>query len=424
MSRTRGVARFALLAVGSAVIACASDATSGVSDVIDHIVVSLAAPTLSVGQTVQADASVHSISGGTLSGTSLSWTTSNSGVATVSSTGLVNAVSPGTAVIKASAQGHSASANVTVVSASVAPVASVAVSLSVNTATVGQSVTATATARDAANNVLTGRTVAWNSSNGTIATVNSQGAITPVAAGTVNITATVDGVAGSAPLTVQPQPVASVTASVGIASVEPGAKTTATALVRDAGGNVLTGRAVTWSSSDITIATITATGAITGVSQGTATVTATSEGISGSVAVTVRARVVAVAVSLPNNPISANKTTSAAAVVRDSAGNTLTDRTVTWTTGNPAIASVSPTGVVTGIGPGTTIVTGTADGVPGSATLNVQSSAGSVTVALGTGSLRVGQTTSAVASVRDASGALVAGRTIAWTSSNPAVATG
>ncbi|MBK8650086.1 MAG: Ig-like domain-containing protein, partial [Gemmatimonadetes bacterium] len=58
--------------------------------------------------------------------------------------------------------------------------------------------------------------------------------------------------------------------------------TRATATVRDAQGNVLTGRPVTWSSSTPAVATVSTTGLITAVAPGTVTVAATSEGVSGT----------------------------------------------------------------------------------------------------------------------------------------------
>ncbi len=61
----------------------------------------------------------------------------------------------------------------------------------------------------------------------------------------------------------------------------------ATAVLKDASGNVLVGRTVTWQSSTTTVATVSATGAITTVGAGTSTITATSEGQSGGAQLTV-----------------------------------------------------------------------------------------------------------------------------------------
>jgi len=69
----------------------------------------------------------------------------------------------------------------------------------------GQSVQLTATLKDANNNVLTDRTVAWSSSNPLRATVNAQGLVTTslVNKGPVTITATSEGKSGSSVVTVQ-----------------------------------------------------------------------------------------------------------------------------------------------------------------------------------------------------------------------------
>src|SRR6266516_4737582 len=84
-----------------------------------------------------------------------------------------------------------------------------------------------------------------------------------------------------------PAPVASVTVSPAAASVSVGASVQLTATLKDASGNVLTGRSVTWASSTLGMATVSTSGLVTGVAVGAATITATSEGQTGSSAVTV-----------------------------------------------------------------------------------------------------------------------------------------
>src|SRR5439155_25440316 len=66
-----------------------------------------------------------------------------------------------------------------------------------------------------------------------------------------------------------------------------------TATTKDANGSVLTGRVVTWASGNPAVATVSATGVVTGVAQGQGTITATSEGKQGRAAVTVTASPVA-----------------------------------------------------------------------------------------------------------------------------------
>jgi hypothetical protein len=81
--------------------------------------------------------------------------------------------------------------------------------------------------------------------------------------------------------------VASVVVAPDTSTIAFGATTSLTATLADSRGNVLTGRAVTWSSSNANIATVDATGLVTGITAGTATITATAEGQSGAATVTV-----------------------------------------------------------------------------------------------------------------------------------------
>src|SRR3989454_809397 len=95
--------------------------------------------------------------------------------------------------------------------------------------------------------------------------------------------------ADSSTVTVTTVPVASVTVSPPSASIATGATVQLAATTRDAGGNVLTGRVISWGSSNTTVATVSGSGLVTGVSAGAVTITATSEGKNGTAAVTVAA---------------------------------------------------------------------------------------------------------------------------------------
>src|SRR2546427_806309 len=95
--------------------------------------------------------------------------------------------------------------------------------------------------------------------------------------------------ADSSTVTVTTVPVASVTVSPPSASIATGATVQLTATTRDAGGNVLTGRVISWGSSNTTVATVSGSGLVTGVRAGAVTITATSEGKNGTAAVTVAA---------------------------------------------------------------------------------------------------------------------------------------
>ena len=166
-------------------------------------------------------------------------------------------------------------------------VASVDVSAPPGSIIVGQTAQLTATPRDAAGNALTNRTVTWATSSATIATVSITGRVTAVSVGSATISATVDGKTGTRLVDVVPPPVASVTVTAAASTIQAGQTTLATAVTRDAAGNVLTGRPIGWATNNPSVATVDINGLVTGVGGGTVTITATSEGQSGSTIITV-----------------------------------------------------------------------------------------------------------------------------------------
>ncbi len=169
------------------------------------------------------------------------------------------------------------------------PVASVSVTPATATIGVGQTAQYAAITRDAFGNPLGGRTVTWSSSNPAVATVNGAGQATGVAVGSATLTATSEGKSGTAAILVTNVPVASVTVSPATASVPAGQTVQLTATLKDANGNTLTGRTVTWSSDNTAVATVSGSGLVSGVAAGAATITATSEAKTGTSAITVTA---------------------------------------------------------------------------------------------------------------------------------------
>jgi hypothetical protein len=163
--------------------------------------VDVAAPgsDLIVGQTAQLSATARDAKGNSLSGRTTAWTTSSATIATVSTSGLVTGVAPGTVTISATIDGKIGSATMNVVPV---PIASVAVTLAASTVQAGLTTQATAVIRDGAGNTLTGRTVAWSSSAPTVASVSDAGVVTGLTPGAATITATSEGRSGSAQVTI------------------------------------------------------------------------------------------------------------------------------------------------------------------------------------------------------------------------------
>ncbi|MEQ9569941.1 MAG: Ig-like domain-containing protein [Longimicrobiales bacterium] len=140
--------------------------------------------------------------------------------------------------------------------------------------------------------VLTGRTVGWRSLDPGIASVDAGGVVTGRSPGTVDIVAESEGVEGMATVTVLDPDPASVTIDPVAATIAVNGTVDLTATVRTASGEVLTGFGLSWSSSDETVATVSATGRATGVGGGVATITATVVGFpsaTGSATITVDA---------------------------------------------------------------------------------------------------------------------------------------
>jgi len=176
----------------------------------------------------------------------------------------------------------SACGNADTPTATTTPVASVAISPSISALTVGETAQFSATPRDAAGNSLGGRTVTWTSSDPSKASVSSTGLVTAIAVGSVTISATVEGRAGSVQFTVAAAQVASVTIAPSNFSLGVGQTKQLVAIVVDERGNALSGRDLAWSSSNSQLVTVSASGLVTanGVG-GPVTITVTSETKSG-----------------------------------------------------------------------------------------------------------------------------------------------
>jgi uncharacterized protein YjdB len=319
---------------------------------IESISVILAQSSIVIGDHTSGSATARDAGSNVLTGRAMTWSSSNSGVATVDGTGVVTAVAAGTAGITAASEGRSGSATVTVI---VPPVAAVTVSLASSTISGGATTQATATTTDKNGIVLTGRAVSWSSDNSSAATVSSAGVVTGVSAGTANITATSEGLSGSAAVTVATEPVASVTVSVASSTIGVGKTTQATATTRGAGGNVLVGRLVTWSSDNTGVATVSTAGLVTGVAPGAANITATSEGKSGSTGISVLA------------PLSFGSSSEKIRIVDIASVFTPTltgpsSATTTFVSRATSVATVNSAGTITGVGEGQVWVVASAPG--------------------------------------------------------------
>lgn len=217
-------------------------------------------------------------------------------------------------------------------------------------------------------------TATWQTSDPTVATVNSAGMLTALKQGSVTVTATVGTISGTMPVTVTAPTLSSILVTSAAASLFAGqtSQMTATGVYSDGTSQDVTSQ-VLWTSSNQLFATVNASGMVTAVAKGQVTITATSGSISGTASVSVNNVVLASIIVTPANAsIAAGQTQQFAANGIFSDGST-TDITknVAWDTDAHGVATVSQAGLATGVASGSANVRATSGAVVGSIPLTV-----------------------------------------------------
>jgi trimeric autotransporter adhesin len=356
---------------------------------VASVTVSLGAPVLSINQSTQGAARTYDASTNELFGRSIAWSSENPAVATVNAAGLVTAVSAGSVTILATSEGQTGVASVTVSPPLAAPVASVALSAARTTLNIGDSTQVVVTLKDAANAILTGRTVTFANSNSSVATVSPTGQVVAKVNGSTTITATSEGKSATLAITVSPatpNPVATVTVVLNASSISVGQNTQGNVTLADAGGNVLTARPIVYSSSNTAVATVSQAGLVSGIAAGSATISAVSEGKTGSAPVTVVALpavVASVSITPSSLSMTVGQTTQVTATARDAQNNVIAGRTVAWSIANGSNAatvsgSTSANATLTASTVGVAAVHAKIDGIVGSASVNVSAQSTSI----------------------------------------------
>ncbi|MBQ0165448.1 MAG: Ig-like domain-containing protein [Bacteroidales bacterium] len=300
--------------------------------------------------------------------TSLTWTSSDETVATITSTFseegscYVKGVSPGSAIITATAKDGSGVYGSCTVTVNVA-VSSISVTPSTASLAVGdtQQLSATVSPSNAIN-----KSVIWTSSDTSVATVSSTGLVTAKAKGTVTIKATAadgSGVYGSCTVTVKYIAVSSISVTPQTASLTIGDTLRLSATVSPSNA---TNKNVTWSSDNTSIATISSTGLVTAKAAGTVTIKADihdrlgGKNVRDYCTLTVHDRYVqSVSVTPKTASLTIGDTLQLSATVSPS---NATDKSVRWLSFNDSIATVSSTGLVTAKAAGTVKIRGDANG--------------------------------------------------------------
>lgn len=299
------------------------------------------------------------------------WSSSDSSVASVDSAGKVTALRVGTATITATTidGNKTASCVITVNAIRVTGISLTESELKLYLGGNAQ-LGATVTPENAQDKRYT-----WSSSDAAIASVDSDGVVRALKVGTALITATTaDGsLTASCKITVQPILVSKVTLTPGNVEINVGAWYTFSASVQPSNA---TNQALAWSSSDSSVAEILSNGTVRGVAPGTAVISATANDsgkVVGQATVKVNPILVSgITVSPAASEIMVGNSASFIATVMPS---NATNSAVVWSSSNTSIATVDASGKVTGVAPGSVIITAMAadgGGVVRQATVTVK----------------------------------------------------
>ncbi|MDD3382236.1 MAG: Ig-like domain-containing protein [Bacilli bacterium] len=308
------------------------------------------ATSMSYGQNISLQVQAYPVG----SSAAVTWESSNTSVATVDSNGRVTGIAAGSATITATSVVSS------VIKSSHSVTVTDAKSITLNPTTVSLMVGATQTISAVVNSSsLTDKTIIWTSSNASVATVDSNGKVTAVAAGSATIIAKL-----SADNTVQSQVAVNVTAqttptislSATSASLTVGASKTITATVSNT-----TNTSVTWTSSNTSVATVSG-GLVMAKGAGSAIITATSvanTSVKATCSVTVTAPTSGGTLTVTADPSASIKVgaTGYQLYLKDSSGVAVSRTECTFTSSASSIATVSTYGTISALKAGTAKIT-------------------------------------------------------------------
>ena len=235
-----------------------------------------------------------------------------------------------------------------------------------------QQFTATGSYSDGSSRDLTGL-VSWGSSSTAAATIDVNGLLTGVAAGSTTISATLGSVTKSTTITVTVPTIASISVTpVGLTlGIGINQQYTATASYSDGSTQDLVS-GVTWSSSSTSVATINSSGLANTLAAGTTTITATVGSLSDTSTLTiVPAHLTSIEVSPSTPSIALGTTQQFTAVGNFDDGSTQLLTSVTWAASLVSISTIDAAGLATAVGTGTTTISATSGSVTGTATLTV-----------------------------------------------------
>ncbi|MGI6710727.1 MAG: Ig-like domain-containing protein [Bacilli bacterium] len=350
--RVTGIAEGTATITATSIVSASIKATHNIT-VTDPKSITLNPSSLALGvgsnQTI-----IATVVAASLTDKSVVWSSGNPAVATVDANGKVTAVAVGSTTIIAKLNADNSTQAQATVTVTEAPLPVITISASSASIAAGTTKTLTATVTNTTNTAVT-----WTSSNTSVATVNSSGVVSGVAAGSAVITATSvanNSVSATCAITVTAQLMPELTVSPTSGSIYVGEPLQITATVTN-----VSNTAVTWTSSNTGIATVSSTGVVTGKAAGSATITVTSvanTSVKKTVAITVKA-VPSGTIILSAEPGASLKVgaTGYQIYVRDTAGTALSRLECTFITSDASVATVSAYGTISALKVGNVVIT-------------------------------------------------------------------
>lgn len=340
---------------------------------------------------------------------SITWSSTKVSVATISNQGLVTAIAEGTTTIKARV-GAKTSACIVTVRKEIIAVTSITLDKTSLALVKGESVTLTATVNPSN---ATHTNVSWASSDPGVATVDSEGNVKAIANGNATITAQVDDIKATCPVTVT-TPVESITLNKTKLTLNKGESETLVATVVPTDATETT---ITWDTSNPYMVSVDSNGKVTAVGGGSATITAKAGGKVASCSVTVIVPVESITLDQTTVMLGEgeNVTLKATVTPKDA-----TDNTVTWSSSDESIASVDQNGRISAIKQGSATIMAKAGDKQATCAVTVIKKVESIALDQTSLTLLVGDTSTLTVTVlpEDATD-----KTVTWKSNNTNVAT-
>jgi uncharacterized protein YjdB len=421
-------------------IAGAATGTAQLSVTNAAVVLTLAPDTASIlnlGGTAQLTALARNDLNNPVPSGVIAWTTLDPAIATVSATGLVtattNAANTGVArIVAAVNSGPALLADTSLVTVVDAPTAITITSGAITLASLGDHIQPATTIQDQGGATLPRTAVTWTSTAPSVATVSGTGDITAVAAGATTVRATSPYnplVQSAVSVTVTNAPASMVLNQSSATLTAVGRTTSFSAVVRNARGDPIVGQAVTWSSGSAAV-TIDAASGVASAAAVTAGATITAA-VVGAPGVTATATVVvtnnAASVSAAPSSVALTSVGQAQALTttaRNDLGAAIPGWAVSYGSANTAIATVSPTGIITAAGVGSTGITVDAgSGITAAVPVTVTNDPATMAITSGNPSLNLNATFTPTVNFRNGLNAVLPITAAVWITSNTAVAT-